>query len=172
MEKLGYIIPAVASTGEDAIKTAVETNPDLVLMDINLGAGMDGVEVEEPEAKAIREGIFYGLACNTLLVKKDRSSIPVDIIIFLISIYSEYLFDSLISGSVNDIYENTVEVMGEKDIAIPINKVQIKHIIPGSNGTQSKSWKEWYFNIGYRINYFRSSNNRQASGNRSGTAYP
>lgn len=39
LENLGYTIHAIASTGEDAIKIAAETCPDLILMDIMLGGG-------------------------------------------------------------------------------------------------------------------------------------
>lgn len=41
---LGYAVSAVASSGEEAVKKAAETHPDLVLMDIVLGGDMDGVE--------------------------------------------------------------------------------------------------------------------------------
>ncbi|MCE8422569.1 MAG: PAS domain S-box protein [Candidatus Methanoperedens sp.] len=44
LEHLGYTIPAIASSGEEAIKKADETCPDLILMDIMLGEGMDGIE--------------------------------------------------------------------------------------------------------------------------------
>jgi len=44
LESLGYIVCAVASSGEEAIKKAEEYNPDLVLMDIVLKGEMDGIE--------------------------------------------------------------------------------------------------------------------------------
>ncbi len=44
LEHLGYTVPAVASSGEEAIRKAAETLPDLVLMDIRLKGEMDGVE--------------------------------------------------------------------------------------------------------------------------------
>lgn len=44
LKNLGYDIAAVASTGKDAIKAAMESRPDLILMDIKLKGGMDGVE--------------------------------------------------------------------------------------------------------------------------------
>ena len=40
----GYAVPAVADSGEEAIRKAVEIQPDLVLMDIVLAGGMDGIE--------------------------------------------------------------------------------------------------------------------------------
>ncbi|MEE8392663.1 MAG: ATP-binding protein [Anaerolineae bacterium] len=50
LERLGYHVPALASSGERAIQKAAETKPDLVLMDINLKHAIDGVEA----AKQIR----------------------------------------------------------------------------------------------------------------------
>ena len=47
LKSLGYAVPAVISSGEDAIKTAADTYPDLVLMDIVLKGRMDGVQAAE-----------------------------------------------------------------------------------------------------------------------------
>lgn len=47
LESLGYRVPAIALSGEEAIKKAGETHPDLVLMDIVLKGKMDGVEAAE-----------------------------------------------------------------------------------------------------------------------------
>ena len=44
LKSLGYGVPAIASSGEEAIKKAEETHPDLVLMDIKLKRDMDGIE--------------------------------------------------------------------------------------------------------------------------------
>ena len=38
LERLGYIVPAIISTGEAAVQEAEKTHPDLVLMDIVLEA--------------------------------------------------------------------------------------------------------------------------------------
>lgn len=43
LQQLGYEVPTVVTTGEEAIKQALETPVDLALMDIMLGAGMDGI---------------------------------------------------------------------------------------------------------------------------------
>jgi PAS domain S-box-containing protein len=47
LERLGYAVSAVVSSGEDAIKQAVEIHPDLVLMDIVLKGELDGIEAAE-----------------------------------------------------------------------------------------------------------------------------
>ena len=44
LKRLGYAVPAVVSSAEEALRQAAETPPDLVLMDIRLHEGMDGVE--------------------------------------------------------------------------------------------------------------------------------
>jgi len=47
LEALGYAITAVVDSGEEAIKKAAETQPNLVLMDILLKGNMDGVQAAE-----------------------------------------------------------------------------------------------------------------------------
>jgi len=49
LENFGFIVPAVAYSGTEAIEKAKELKPDLVLMDIRLGKGLDGID----SAKAI-----------------------------------------------------------------------------------------------------------------------
>ena len=44
LQDLGYAVSGLASTGEEAVAMAARTRPSLVLMDISLGAGMDGIE--------------------------------------------------------------------------------------------------------------------------------
>ncbi len=41
---LGYAVMAIAKDGLEAIEKATELHPDLILMDIKLGEGMDGIE--------------------------------------------------------------------------------------------------------------------------------
>ena len=44
LENLGYEVPEVVFTGQDAIQKADELHPDLVLMDIVLKGDIDGIE--------------------------------------------------------------------------------------------------------------------------------
>lgn len=45
LEDLGYTVSSLASTGKEAIQNAEEEKPDLILTDIVLEGGMDGIEV-------------------------------------------------------------------------------------------------------------------------------
>ena len=44
LKALGYGVPAVVGSGEDALKVAGKSKPDLVLMDVMLAGEIDGVE--------------------------------------------------------------------------------------------------------------------------------
>lgn len=44
LRRLGYEVPVTVGTGEKAIQMAAENKPDLILMDINLRGGIDGVQ--------------------------------------------------------------------------------------------------------------------------------
>ena len=47
LESLGYAVLSIVSTGEEAIKIVGRMSPDLVLMDIELGGDIDGINVAE-----------------------------------------------------------------------------------------------------------------------------
>src|SRR3989304_8259393 len=44
LKKMGYVVPAIASSGEEAIRKIKENIPDLILMDIVIHGNMDGIE--------------------------------------------------------------------------------------------------------------------------------
>jgi PAS domain S-box-containing protein len=45
LQRLGYSVLGIVSTGEEALKAATEGQPDLALVDVRLKGGMDGIEV-------------------------------------------------------------------------------------------------------------------------------
>ncbi|KKN15192.1 hypothetical protein LCGC14_0988460 [marine sediment metagenome] len=47
LKHLGYAVPAVASSGEEAVQRTADTDPDLVLMDIVLRGKMDGIQTAQ-----------------------------------------------------------------------------------------------------------------------------
>lgn len=59
LKSLGYTVPAVASSGEEAIRKVFENKPDLVLMDILLKGEMDGIQATERINSAFSIPIVY-----------------------------------------------------------------------------------------------------------------
>ena len=47
LEEMGYQVPLIVSSGEEALKHVARLRPDLILMDIRLSGEMDGVETAE-----------------------------------------------------------------------------------------------------------------------------
>ena len=47
LQKLGYDVPSIAKSGEEALKKASDMRPDLVLIDITLRGAMDGIKTAE-----------------------------------------------------------------------------------------------------------------------------
>jgi PAS domain S-box-containing protein len=56
---MGYLVAGSASTAEEAIQKATELRPDLVLMDIHLGNGMDGVEAADRMRRRLNLPVVY-----------------------------------------------------------------------------------------------------------------
>lgn len=69
LESVGYIVPDLISSGEDAVKKAGEIRPDLVLMDIQLEGEMDGIKA----AERIRER--YGMPVIYLTAYSDANTV-------------------------------------------------------------------------------------------------
>lgn len=67
LESSGYEVLSIAHTGEDAIKQAIKSQPDLILMDIILNGKMDGVEA----AQKIREFMDVPVLYITALESMD-----------------------------------------------------------------------------------------------------
>lgn len=59
LQKLGYIVPGVASTGEDAISKAEAILPDLVMMDIMLKGEIDGIHAAGEIKKRFNIPVIY-----------------------------------------------------------------------------------------------------------------
>ena len=59
LKKLGYNVVGAAATGEKAIELALETQPDVVLMDIMLKGEMNGIEAATEIRRQINIPVIY-----------------------------------------------------------------------------------------------------------------
>ncbi len=59
LTRLGYDVPATATSGEEAIRKTKEIHPDLVLMDIVLKGQMDGVETAKEITRRFAVPVIY-----------------------------------------------------------------------------------------------------------------
>jgi PAS domain S-box-containing protein len=59
LESLGYVVPAIADSGEKAIEKAIQFRPDLVLMDIRLKGNIDGIQAAEQIWNSMQIPVIY-----------------------------------------------------------------------------------------------------------------
>ncbi len=77
IEDFGYEVCAVASNGEDAVGQALIAKPDVILMDINLGRGIDGVEAARLTRQSLGARIVFVTAyCDAPTLARVRSAAP------------------------------------------------------------------------------------------------
>ena len=78
---LGYDIAAVARDGFEAIEKATLLQPDLILMDIKLGDGMDGIQAaREIRAQVDIPVIFVSAYVDRELLERARNTGPAGFI--------------------------------------------------------------------------------------------
>ena len=68
LKRLGYIVTGIAATGADAVALARSTQPDLILMDINLKGPMDGITAAEQIGAFLDVPVIYLTAYSDCLL--------------------------------------------------------------------------------------------------------
>ena len=82
VEDFGYTVCATAASGEEAVSKAIQTRPDVILMDINLGQGIDGVEAARRTRETLKARIVFVTAYGAASVMaRIGSDIPDAIIV-------------------------------------------------------------------------------------------
>ncbi len=77
LERLGYSVPGIAITGEDAISMAKDLSPDLILMDIILSGEMDGIAAARRIRMRSDQPIIYLTAnADGATVERARDTQP------------------------------------------------------------------------------------------------
>ena len=87
LERLGYNVPTIASSGEEAIELASKHRPDLILMDIVLDGEMDGIEAANKIRSNFKVPIIYLTAyADDETVKRAKITEPFG---YLVKPYNE-----------------------------------------------------------------------------------
>jgi CheY-like chemotaxis protein len=82
LKRFGYTVPAIVATGEEAIKMAEITFPDLILMDVRLKGAMDGVKTAEEIHKRFNIPIIFLTAySDDELLEKAKKTKPYGYIV-------------------------------------------------------------------------------------------
>jgi two-component system, cell cycle sensor histidine kinase and response regulator CckA len=77
LEGFGYAVPAIAFSGEEAVKKALDIRPDLVLMDIVLKGNMSGMEaVERIRAQADLPVVYVTAYADENTVRRAKITEP------------------------------------------------------------------------------------------------
>lgn len=77
LERLGYGVTGIAASGEDAIRLAVETVPDLILMDIVLQGEIDGIAAAEAIRERLDVPVLYLTAyADAPTVERAKETVP------------------------------------------------------------------------------------------------
>ncbi|WP_440948253.1 response regulator [Methanosarcina sp. T3] len=109
LKKIGYIVPTIASSGEEAIRKAELTNPDLVLMDIMLKGGMDGIEAARVINSRFSVPVIYLTSCiDTGTLERAKLTEPAGYI------SKPFKEEDLISNIEMALYKNRSEKAKEK----------------------------------------------------------
>ena len=117
LEHFGYTVCGIASSGEEAIEKAIESHPDLVLMDIVLKGEMDGIEA----ARRIR----------------DQFQIPV---IYLTAYGDDKILDR---AKTTEPFGYLLKPFNERELQISIEICLYKHNLE----KKFKEQQQWYSTI-------------------------
>jgi len=87
IEDIGVMVLPTVSNGKDSIEIANKENPDLILMDINLPGGMDGIEAAEQILLQKKVPVAFMTGFATDMIKRRAQKLnpvaylnkPVDI---------------------------------------------------------------------------------------------
>ncbi len=108
LEKLGYNVPATASTGAEAIELAANHRPDLILMDIVLKGDMDGIEAAGKIHSTLKVPIIYLTAyADDGTVKRAKVTEPFG---YLVKPYNEKELQIALEMA---LYRHTMEKLRE-----------------------------------------------------------
>src|SRR5919109_964146 len=75
LESFGYGVPAIITTGEEAIANIAELKPDLIIMDVALKGSLNGIETARKIHEDFKVPVIY-LTGNSDLLKQANITDP------------------------------------------------------------------------------------------------
>jgi PAS domain S-box-containing protein len=101
LKKLGYTVPTIIFSGQEAVQAALDLQPDLIIMDIKLKGDIDGIEAAH------------------------RIHQQLDVPIIYLTAYSDA--DILARAKITEPYGYIVKPFQERDLAITVEMTLYKH---------------------------------------------
>jgi CheY-like chemotaxis protein len=99
LQRLGYAVCGIAFSGADAIRTASETTPDLILMDVRLQGDMTGLEAAGHIRKWRDVPVVYITAHTGVLAEAVERH---EKILYLSKPFSPSELKTVLAGALND----------------------------------------------------------------------
>ncbi|WP_135606736.1 response regulator [Methanococcoides sp. NM1] len=110
LEKMGYSVTGFASKGKDAISMVGEVHPDLILMDIRLKGGMDGIET----AMKIRE--LYSIPIVFITADSSKATRERASLVGHQGYLTKPFMDEDLGYIVHSVFYNSVDGAGEVNV--------------------------------------------------------
>ncbi len=112
LEGLGYDVPGMTVSGENAIEMVDQLRPDIILMDISLKGEIDGVEAARRIWERRRIPIIY-LTAYTDQETLDRARLNSDPVLYLIKPFEEDELKTMIQKALSNAADK-VSVLSDK----------------------------------------------------------
>ncbi len=110
LEKMGYSVAGFASKGKDAISLVSAIHPDLILMDIRLKGGMDGIET----AMKIRES--YNIPIVFITADSSKATRERASLVGHQGYLTKPFMDEDLGNIVHSVFYNSVDGAGEVNV--------------------------------------------------------
>ncbi len=190
LENMGYNVCALAASGDQAISKAKEYLPDLILMDIMLKGGMDGIESAKQIAKFLDIPVVFLTAySDDEILERAKEICPFS---YLIKPFKEQELKTTIEIALYKfrMEKNITQLKTYKDISIIFGGIahDFNNLLTGilgfidlammNTGQESDTYlnlnyaKEQCFNAIKLVNHFLTLSNWKASWKKTGSIEP
>lgn len=117
LKKLGYKVVGAAATGERAVELALETTPDIVLMDIMLKGEMNGIQAAEQIRRSSNTPVIYLTAyADESTLSKAKITQPYG---YIIKPFKEIDIHTSIEMAIYK-HRKEMEIQNERDLLFSI----------------------------------------------------